>query len=311
MKKTLVFLLSLGCCLLWTSCKKDIPGTVDKNGSFDAALPVPLISADDTALFTLSGNPDVIAFYSGEPGNNYDNRERTVLTGGRLKVKFDSRVNNKPADTLEVLLSRDFNGIFDSSNVAAANWKKLTGLFTFPLPSTPLGTFVSSGTPPGTFTDITDSVIAGQPFYFAFRYDINKNNNIEWSIAKLGMYNFFTDGTATSTVIDSMSNNSGGFAAVKMGETANRWTKTSTLYKFLNSSSSKLGASHWYISRALNPNAVSPDRPVVVKNISQSPLSVYKYRYRTPGTYKAVFVAAYSRLNYERAFVKEFTVTVQ
>jgi hypothetical protein len=293
------------------SCQKNSGGYTNDNYSFDAKLSVTTIAVSDSASFELFENPDIIAFYSGEVGNNYSNRERTVLTGGSLKVKFDTRVVNKPADTLEVLISNDFSGIYDSANVANASWKRMTNKFAFPLPTTPLGTFISSGITPGEFTDITDSVIAGQPFYFAFRYDINKNNNIEWSVAKLGMYNIFNNTTPTATVIDSSTNNSGNFAIVKFGETINRWSKTSTLYKFLNSNSSKIGASHWYISRPLNPNAVTPDLPVIVKNITQIPLKKFLYKYKIPGTYKAVFVASYNRIGFEKTFVKEFTVVVQ
>lgn len=293
------------------SCNKNTPGYTDSAYFFDAGVANAVVNVSDTALFTMSGNPDVISFFSGDMGNNYENRNRTVLTGGLLKVKFETRVGNKPADTLEVLISNDFNGVYDSANVANATWRRMTDKFNFPLPTTPLGTFIPSGMPGAYFTEITDSVIAGQPFYFAFRYDINKNNNIEWSVSKLGMYNLFGNGIPTATVIDSNSNNSGNFAAVKMGETNNRWSKTSTLYKFLNSNSSKIGASHWYISRPLNPNAVTPDLPTVIKNISQSPLASFKYKYKQPGTYKAVFVAAYTRLNFEKLFVKEITIVVQ
>jgi hypothetical protein len=306
------FILSIGVItVIMQSCQKNSGGYKNDNYSFDATLPITTIAVTDSASFELFDNPDVIAFYSGELGNNYVNRERTVLTGGSLKVKFDTRVINKPADTLEVLLSNDFSGIYDSANVANATWKKLTNKFAFPLPTTPLGSFISSGITPGEFTDITDSVIAGQPFYFAFRYDINKNNNIEWSVSKLGLYNFFNNNIPTATVIDSTTNNSGNFAAVKFGETINRWTKTSTLYKCLNSNSSKIGASHWYISRPLNPNAVSPDLPIIVKNITQIPIKKFLYKYKNPGIYKAYFVASYTRVGFEKTFVKEFTVVVQ
>ena len=309
MKNLLVTCLAIS--FICFSCQKSMPGYTESNYSFDASLTSSTISLPGTANFTIADNPDVISFYSGETGNNYDNRNRTILPGGALKVKFESRVLNKPADTLDVLISNDFSGVYDSTNVANAKWKKMTSKFNFPLPTTALGTFIPSGLVPGDFTDITDSVIAGKPFYFAFKYDINKNNNIEWSISKLAMYNFFGSGIPTAIIVDSNSNNSGNFATVRMGETINRWSRTSTLYKVLNANSSKIGASHWYISRALNPNAVTPDLPIVIKNISQSRLSNFKYRYRTAGTYKAVFVASYNRLNFEKIFLREFTVVVQ
>ncbi len=308
-KKIFTAVFALG--LISFACKKNVPGKTDSEYSFDATLPIPAIAVADSAIFELAENPDVISFYSGETGNNYDNRNRTVLTGGSLKMKFETRVKNKPADTLDVLISTDFSGVYDSMSVANATWKNMNNKFLFPTPLTSLGIFVPSGNGATYLTDITDSVIAGQPFYLAFSYAVNKRNNVEWSVGKLGMYNYFTDGTATANVIDSTNINSGSFAPVSFTEPFSRWSKSSTLLKYNNSSSAVLGARHWYISRPLNPDAVAPDVPVVIKNISQSPLTFFKYKYKKPGTYKAVFVASYNRLNFEKTFVKEFTVVVQ
>ena len=295
---------------LFFSCRKNGPGNTDTNASFDAKLIGDSINVNDTAFFQLSENPDVISFYSGEIGHQYVNKDRTVLTGGHLQMKFESRVGNQVADTLDVYVSNDFSGVYDSANVAAASWKRLTDKFIFPTPALPLLTYVPSGTGATFLTDISDSVISGQPFYLAYRYNILRQNNIEWTVRKVGMYNSFTDGTATSTVIDSSNNTSGGFVEVSMGEPTSRWTRSSTLYKCTNSVTSKVGAQHWYISRGLNPDAVSPDLPIVLKNISESALKSFSYVYTSPGTYKATFVASYVHLNYEIVIVKECVVVV-
>lgn len=306
--RLLVFLLFTVVTLY--SCDKITPGFIDKGNSFDATVDATNISINDSASFSLIGNADIITFYSGQTGNNFDYRDRTFLSGGQLKMKFETRVVNQPADTLEVFISTDFNGVYDSANVASATWNRITDKFLFPDATTPLGTFISSGPTPGDLTDISANVIPGKPFYLAYRYDITKQNNIEWSIGKLGMYNFFSNGNATSTVIDSSTNNSGSFAPVSFGEPS-RWTKTTTYYKCINSSTSTLGASHWYISKPLNPDAIAPDLPIVVKNITQSPLAKFKFKYSTPGTYKAVLIGSYQRLHYEKVFAKEFFITVQ
>lgn len=307
--KNLIIAFSI--CSILFACKKETPGYTDDKYSFNGSIDAATISVNDSAGFRLTDNPDIISFYSGESGNNYDNKDRTVLTGGTLKMKFESRVKNQIADTLDVLVSSNFSGVYDSANIANATWTKLTPNFIFPDALTALGSYVPSGPTPGDFTALGGSVVSGQPFYLAFKYDVKVQNNIEWTIRKLGMYNFFTNGNTNATVIDSNTNTSGSFVGIPMGEPLTRWSISSTLYKYNNSSVAAIGASHWFISRQLNPDAVTPDLPIVIKNISQSPVTRFKYKYSAPGTYKAVFVASYKRLNFEKTFVKEFTVVVQ
>jgi len=310
MKKYLFYSGMISLVLL-TSCKKNIPGYTDKNYSFDASLPVSTIDSASAADFFLSENPDVISFYSGEIGHEYANRERTILQGGNLKLKFETRVQFQPADTLDVMLSNDFTGIYDSTNVANAHWKRLTDLFLFPTASSTLSTFYPSGPTSGDFVDLTDSVIPGQPCYLAFKYQNTKPTNIIWSVGKLAMYNVFNSGVPNAAVIDSNQITSGNFAPVQFIDQTPRVTTSSTYLKISNSTTEPLGSQYWHISRPLNPSAVDPDAPVVIKNITQSALTKFSYVYVKPGTYKATFVAAYKRLNFDKTFIKEFTVVVQ
>ena len=300
-------------CIVITSCKKETPGYVKNNLNFNASLSVDSVALGDTSSFLLSDNPDFISFYSGELGHQYIYKDRTILDGGSLKVKYETRIQNKPADSsLDVLISTDFNGTYDSVNVASANWKLISNKFVFPDPSASLSVFYPSGVTSADFADLTDSVIPGQPFYYAYRYTNRTPSSIIWSIGKLGMYNVFPAEMAVpnATVIDSNQINSGSFAGVKMGDSLSRWSTSSTYLKCTNSSSSPIGAQYWYISRPLNPSAVAPDAPIVIKNITQNPLAVFKYKYNQPGVYKATFVASYHRLNFEKTVIKEVNVIV-
>ena len=58
------------------SCKKDIPGTIDEDATFNASLVTARINAGDTAVFVLTENPDIISFYSGEIGHEYQYRDQ-------------------------------------------------------------------------------------------------------------------------------------------------------------------------------------------------------------------------------------------
>jgi hypothetical protein len=297
--------------LLLSSCKKNTTGYSEDRYAFDATILSSSISVNDSAKFLFSENPDVLSFYSGEIGRKYEFKDRDMLSGGSLKMKFDSRVINKAADTLDVLVSSNFSGVYDSAGVTNASWKKITNKFYFPTATTALSTYVFSGAGATDLVDISDSIVSSQAFFLAFRYDITKNNNIEWNVRQVGMYNLFSPGTPTVKVIDSATFNSGSFKAITIGEATSKWTNSSPNFKCINTTSAVLGARHWYISKILNPNAVTPDLPVVLKNISQNPLKSFSYKYATPGTYKVVMVASYFRKNLEKKYLKEFTVVVR
>ena len=309
---TITFLLT---GLTWlSSCKKDVPGNVDENASFNASLVSDRIQAGNAAEFVLTENPDIISFYSGEIGHEYRYRDRTVLEGGSLKVKFETRLQNVAMDSsLEVMISNDFSGVYDSASVVNAHWKNMNSFFTYPLPSDPLSVFYPCGPMQGDFADFTDSVTNGEPFYYAFKYTNKTPSSIIWSINKMSMYNVFTAGNIPSaTIIDSNQITSGNFASVQINDQGvTRWSTSSTYLKCTNSSAAPVGAEYWYISRPLNPSAVAPDVPVVIKNITQNPMTSYRYTYNQPGTYKATFVARYARLNFQKTIVREFTVTVE
>jgi hypothetical protein len=53
------------------SCQKETLSEV----SFDAIPSSTSFKVGDSVKFTLTGNPDVHSFYSGEEGNNYINKE--------------------------------------------------------------------------------------------------------------------------------------------------------------------------------------------------------------------------------------------
>ena len=295
------------------SCKKDIPGTIDEDATFNASLVTARINAGDTAVFALTENPDIISFYSGEIGHEYQYRDRTILEGGNLKVKFETRLQNVGMDSsLEVMISNDFSGVYDSTNVVNAHWKNMNSFFTYPLPTDPLSTFYPSGPTQGDFADFTDSIIPGQPFYYAFKYTNKTPSSIIWSINKMSMYNVFSAGNIPDAVIiDSNRITSGNFASVQINDPGiARWTTSSTYLKCTNTSTTPVGAEYWYITRPLNPSAIAPDAPIVIKNITQNPMTAYRYTYTKPGTYKATFVARYARLNFQKTIVREFTVIV-
>lgn len=65
----------------------------------------------------------------------------------------------------------------------------------------------------------------------------------------------------------------------------------------------------WIVSKVFNPNKVSPDQGIVLKNISQS-LSEYTTVYDKPGTYNVAFVATNANVKNSASRIIRKTITV-
>src|SRR5690606_19567426 len=114
--------------------------------------------------FSFQGDASDISFYSGEIGNDYAYRDGRT----RQLLGFFSSFSNTLANTgtqenqLSVLVSTDFNGIYDITNIKAANWIDITSRYAI--------TSLRNTTLPSGTIDIKDLFVNGKPLYYAFRY---------------------------------------------------------------------------------------------------------------------------------------------
>ena len=119
----------------------------------------------ESVRFKIDGNADMIAFYSGEPTNDYAYKDGRVIdvSQGAVALSFTSAVTGgTQADQLTLLASNDFDGNYENlASVKEATWVDITDRFTFGSSAT----FV-----PSTVQDVSDLVVPGKPLYFAFRY---------------------------------------------------------------------------------------------------------------------------------------------
>ena len=67
----------------------------------------------------------------------------------------------------------------------------------------------------------------------------------------------------------------------------------------------------WLISRAVNPCAVTPDVPIIVKKVEQSSMLYYQYIYKERGVYKASVVGYNVGTNGTAKVVREFVIIVK
>lgn len=160
--------------LIMASCNKDF--IVDAPTTFDVTTAATTYKAGEPITFKLSGGEvQRIAFYSGEPMNDY------AFKGGRfadvkgtgVTMSFTSSLTNGtqaaqlPAlgnqnNQLTVLASTNFDGDYSTlAKVKAATWTDITRRFKLGTNTT----FLTSGT-----ISIKDLVVAGKPLYIAFKY---------------------------------------------------------------------------------------------------------------------------------------------
>jgi hypothetical protein len=282
----------LVCLAFLPACKKD---AVDFD--FNVTTAGSSFKAGQDIVFTFSGNPDNITFYSGEPGTNYANRDRTSIKG-TPKLDFTSLIKNGvQTNALALLVSTDFPGIYDSTHVVDAAWTDITDRAT-------LSTGVDN-TPSGTI-DLTDVVVEGKPLYIAFKFTGQAGSSQKSCVLRtFNVVNYSPDDPpAVLTDI----NNAGWLAVNLLG--AVKWSIAANIVRIDGATGATAPANLDYvITKALYPGKVQPDIGLALKNMS-SLLTSYTYHYDTPGTYKIAFVASNMRPHEGRTVVKEMTITV-
>lgn len=112
-------------------CNKDKVEAITFGVSSDALS----YKLGDSITFKFAGYADYITYYSGEKvavptasllGNRYEFRNR-ALAKGKAILEFQSLLQNAgQANSLSLLVSRNFNGKYDSANIVAATWVDIT-----------------------------------------------------------------------------------------------------------------------------------------------------------------------------------------
>lgn len=310
--------------LFLVSCEKS--STEDVN--FSVSTTDTTFRVSDSVRFVITGNPDVISFYSGEPGNNYDFKNRTSKEGGTLNFSFQTRVDNVDgftalaAGALKVLVSTNFKGTYstssdplvagsaDSAMTNSATWTDISSRFFIPATGA-TSTFYNSNE-----AEISDLVTSSSdPINIAFKYSAPTTGALGANgitIGSLSMYSTFPDGSTTNFNLVPAA--SGGISAiwkpVRAANVANSWTFSSTQLKYISSLTTAF-SEDWAVSNSFFPKTAIPDKARTLKNIANNPLTNYAYKFSTPGRYKLVFVGSNNRVNEQKEVIKEITLTIK
>ena len=264
-----------------------------------------IIHLKHTLSFNFQGSPDYITFYSGEVHSNYAYAGLSQRNSDSTIVSFSTAIASGNQGTLSLLVSNNFSGTMDSSNVAKANWvvvkqaKYATS-----------ATVLSSG---NLRLDTISGIDKNKPVYLAFKLttDSAKTTTLlprSWTINTFNVKNCFSTpnlakaGTSLADTVYTLAYDfkTGGFQSVSLKNSLNYWYFTNTKMTFtLNSQvQGSLPDEDWTITRALDMRSVWPDYGTYVKSMNDiGDITSYAYTYKKTGLYIATFVA--QNINYK------------
>lgn len=293
--KHIRLILGMAALTAFVSCSKNL---AIKPLSFDVTTSSTTYRVGDTVHFNFTGNPDIISFYSGEPGTNYANRNRVILPG-ISQLQFTSYVQNAiQLNTLKLLVSNNFNAMYDSANVLNGTWTDIT--------SRALLSTGVTGTPSGII-DLSDFAAKNLPVYIAFKYNaVTGTIQPTWTIQSFNLNLLQPDNTIMP--IATISN--AGWKKVNILNPAAVWNITATQLSIAGGNATAATNEDWAISSLLYLNKVAPDVAVSIKNITQV-LNSYDYVFKIPGVYKVVFLAGNATADAQQSTTQEVDLTIQ
>jgi hypothetical protein len=278
------------------------------------------LAAGDTTVFSFTGNPDFITFYSGEPGHRYAYKDRISASGMPILQFTSARANGNQPHSLSLLVSEDFPGvavgdtIATLASIAGATWTDITGRAVL---ST--GTAVASGN-----IDLSDFSKDGKPVYIAFKYIGTAGTTYsKWTITKFSVTNYLADSTsyalanmnAYNTAIPNYAGTSysPGWVAYTVTNTYHWVVSTSSLLitGATSAAAATAGSEDWAIIGPIDLHKVTPDFGVPIKMISENMSKFpYTYQYMVPGSYTAVFLATNANPDGQDSVVRQVPITV-
>jgi len=298
---------------LLISCEKD---TEVLDPDFDVSINKTTYKAGDTVYFKFSGNPDVIIFYSGERGSDYDfkNEERIYDSKASLSFQSAKYAGNNP-DLVALKYSSNFSGVYEPAAIRQATWVDITNRFHIPPINGTSAVFEPSGE-----QDISDIFPDSQtPIYFAWFFTTAENSNrTRFQITNFEVKGVvLEDPTLSGVKYDQAM---AGFQMIK-GEgfdiqdhatTTPRVTATAIIWDgvFANTSFKE----GWAVSLPIYaPDRINlgRDHGLGIKSVVDAPLKEYSMIYENPGTYKVVFVASNVSVYGRKDLIKELEITVE
>lgn len=306
------YIVSALCMVIFASCDKE---SISEPGFNVTGYQVTSIvdsagNAVKEVKFNFSGDASVISFYPGILGNDYAYREGRILDVNALPSSFSTTLDNGTQNNqLSVLVSTDFNGTYDITNIRAATWTDITNRYA-------LNTRGASSSLPSGTKDIRDLVVDGKPLYYAYRYICKPQTangaNSTWRIRAFSLQSQTDLGAtplATLATADWKLINDGTIIDASRGAVI----ESSGAIRFNGNHINKdVHTESWAISKGfeITRTDMGPDRPIAIKSTINPQLSSYSFNYTTPGTYKVVFIASNASHEGQLSVIREIEVII-
>jgi hypothetical protein len=325
MKKYLKYVIILTLTAFVVACTEEHTLVVEPS-DFNVTTSGTTFKVDERVNFSIIGDPDMILFYSGEQGFNYDNRAR-VQQAGTPKLSFQVQMQQGTlgnGDTMQLLIAQNLKN-FDSTSILSATWTDITNRNT-KWPKTLSTTFAASDSIDLSAYNTAETVS------LAFKV-IGKNNATsaqrKWAIQNFGLNNILSDGSATPIASTFAA---AGWIQLSAKNFQRTWDVGTVDNSSFNAAKNISGITirsaypitfdpstaintdeneDWLITSPINIKQAKPDAAIVVKNPSATSPSVYTYVFRKAGTYTVTFVGQNVKANDKKEIIKQMQITVQ
>jgi hypothetical protein len=277
------------------ACRKDLQ---INEPNFQVSVPKTAYKVGDTVFFSINGSAEYLTFYSGETGNNYANKERTTLNGSP-KVKFSTyRQNGTQENTIQLLVSKNFNGKFDS-DIGKATWTDITARAVL---STDLDNTASGD------IDLSDFIADNKTLFFAFKYtglQTSTGPQRTWTIKNFQLSTVLANGSSITTISTIPA---AGWTAVSVKNDDQKWTQNATQLQIVGGAANAAENEDWIVA-LLRLNVVNPDQGIGIKDLAGK-LTSYQYILKEPGAHEMAFVGSNANVEGIKTIVRKININV-
>jgi len=310
MKKILFIILTAS---ILTACKKfaDAPTL-----NFDVTVEKTTYKVGEKINFQIAGgDAHQISFYSGKVGNAYAYKD-TKRVDALKELYFSFETHNAPtanAALPKVLISTDFNGVYDYENLSKATWVDMTSRFTFGAPAV----FDTGWTGSGT-QEIASLTEKGKPFYIAYQYiapavPTGTVPSANWRTRAHVLRGVTLFGNSLSLA----NYTTMAWKQIKKNPLATTGSVVSSSIMLFGAPAStspyyRLEYEEWGISKKFQVDDIDlgVDYSVAIKQYVDLPISNYTFSYDAAGTYTVTFVASNTTSKNDNKVVKEMVITI-
>lgn len=314
--KKIIFLSVMAATFL--SCKKyaDVASL-----NFDVKTEKTTYKVGEQVNFEITGgDAQQITFYSGKVGNAYEYRDNKRIDQlNALYLAFDTH-NTATANEgfPKVMISSDFDGTYNFTNVKAANWQDMNAKFVFGAPAV----WQTGWTSSGALNNIYDYVKDAKSFYIAYQYYVPDRTAVVGAVPAAGWRtrnNVLTGATKFGTTQTLASNAAASWnwnLVLKNPLMTSRTVVSGTTILLEPPASTspyyKQEYEVWAVSKKFDVNEIDlgTDKGVGLKQYVDPPLNQHVTSYTTAGTYKVVFVASNTTASDSKQTIKEITLTI-